>query len=289
LAGSLASRSLPRTCGKRLRTTFAVLGAALLCVGGCDRRPQFTQPQLEHLLFPALLQTARDADAARRCTASGAGAPPWLRDAYEPPRCTEQLRRELAAYGLDASGPDAKEAQNLLTAAALCDNVDVLGRLLSRGVDVNGKDSCGGTALVAAASGGAQHTAEKLLQSRAKLDVAGGEGRWHRTALLSAAARADVPMMRLLIDAGADPNAATPGGRSVLMLAATANSLTVVSLLLERGVDPRCTDEAGLDAGRVARAHGALIVAALIEENARARSGATRCGQTPTRSPENAR
>ena len=53
--------------------------------------------------------------------------------------------------------------------------------------------------------------------------------------VLIAAARGNTVILRLLLDAGADPNTSWPGGWTPLVRAAAAGSGGAVALLLERG------------------------------------------------------
>ncbi|MBI5506011.1 MAG: ankyrin repeat domain-containing protein [Deltaproteobacteria bacterium] len=229
--------------------------------------------EAEHLVFPAAFTPAPNVDEERCAPASGAGAVPgWLRQAAEATSCSDGLRTVLAAFAASPAVDDetatSARLQDLLTAAALCDAVEVVERLLARGVDVNGRDACGDTALVAAASSGAGRAARRLLVAGADPDLFAGTRRWQRTPLLAATIRADSDLARVLIEAGADPNASTHAGRTVLMFAAATGELRLIALLLARGADPCGSDEAGLDAARVARAHDFLTAAALLGEKA---------------------
>jgi hypothetical protein len=55
---------------------------------------------------------------------------------------------------------------------------------------------------------------------------------------LIAADRGNTNVLRLLLDAGADPNTLWPGGWTPLVRAAFAGSHGAVALLLDRGADP---------------------------------------------------
>lgn len=256
---------------------------AALWVTACDPSPSpspllepphmMSPAEAERLIFPAWFQPAPNVDELRCAPpSSGEVVPAWLREAAESASCGVALRAVLAAFAAspavdDAAAPAAR-AQDLLTAAASCDAVEVLERLLTGAVDVNARDACGGTALVAAASSGAGRAVRRLLAADADPNLAAGTQRWQRTPLLAATIRADGDLARILIEAGADPNAATRAGRTVLMFAAATGELRLIALLLARGADPCASDETGLDAARVAQAHNFLIAAALLGEKA---------------------
>ena len=77
------------------------------------------------------------------------------------------------------------------------DSLDLVGRLVARGADVD-----------------ARQTAEPLDGNRNKLDRIGA------TAFLLAAKSCDLPLMRVLLDQGADPAIATANGTTAVMAAA---------------------------------------------------------------------
>jgi serine/threonine-protein phosphatase 6 regulatory ankyrin repeat subunit B len=65
------------------------------------------------------------------------------------------------------------------------------------------------------------------------------------TALMVAAHRGRVEMVKLLIGSGAEVNEATREGKTALMLAAQNGDLPVVRTLLEAGADRNVMDETG--------------------------------------------
>jgi ankyrin repeat protein len=67
-------------------------------------------------------------------------------------------------------------------------------------------------------------------------------------ALMLAASRNRVKMVRLLLAAGGDPNTRLEYGATPLMAAATWGSTETARVLLEAGADPNFTDEEGLTA-----------------------------------------
>jgi len=79
-----------------------------------------------------------------------------------------------------------------------------------------------------------------LLGAGADPNARSGRG-W--AALHDAAARASVEVVRLLLEAGADPNAATHKGATPLHVAARLNRKEVVWELLLAGADPGARDD----------------------------------------------
>ncbi len=92
--------------------------------------------------------------------------------------------------------------------------------------------------LALAVSSGAKELVRRMLAAGADPNAAGaGE-----TPLSRAASRSDVALINALLDAGADPNLAGPGSPHPVVAAALAGSLACVELLLARGARPRARD-----------------------------------------------
>jgi len=136
------------------------------------------------------------------------------------------------------------------------DRMTLAAKLVAKGADVNGRGGSpprGKTVSIG--------TALKALPKLENPDPSGGE-----TVFLSAAENADVPMLRFLLKAGADPKL-TSGGDNALMLAAgvgnnpTSNKesdvLEAVKICFEAGVDINGKDDNGDTA-----MHGAVLRAA---------------------------
>jgi ankyrin repeat protein len=70
--------------------------------------------------------------------------------------------------------------------------------------------------------------------------------------------------MRLLLEAGADPNLRQKGGFVPLHEAAHSDDVEMARLLLDHGADAALTADDGRDARRIAAEDGSTRVAALL-------------------------
>ena len=132
------------------------------------------------------------------------------------------------------------EAFTPLTLAATHGQPRTVALLLKRGANKEGRSGNGGTALKHATRGGHNEVVDLLLAHHASVEAEDNEG-W--TPLHNPAAAGDLPNVRALLDAGANPNAQTKGdnfggvGLTPLMLAAGHGAGEVVDLLLRRGAE----------------------------------------------------
>jgi ankyrin repeat protein len=242
-----------------------------------------------------------------------------------------EASRALADAGanLNLQDPDGTPA---LTVAIVNGHHDVARLLLERGADPNVADSVGMTPLYAAVE---LHTTEMyperkalrpsfgpfstldlielLLAKKAAPDkpLSAVTLRWGRrrgpgdaalaagaTPLMRAARFADVEVMRVLLDAHADPALTQKDQTTVLMLAAGAgwrtgetilggldygpesDAIEAVKLCLERGADVNAIDEDGLTALHHAVPRGAGVVQLLVDHGASIETKDKR-GRTP--------
>ena len=122
-------------------------------------------------------------------------------------------------------------------------------------------------ALLAAVEQSDAAVVEQLVPLVPNLDIRNRQG-W--TPLMMAAYANDLPIATILMDAGADVNAATKKGTTVLMYAKTVaarhNRLDLICLLLERGADAQAVDLTGQSVLDYARFEGNLVVVRFIEE-----------------------
>ena len=82
--------------------------------------------------------------------------------------------------------------------------------------------------------------------------------------LHSAAAARDAEAVRVLLEAGADPNARQAGGFTALHAAAQHDDAATATLLLQHGADPALRTDQGADAAGIARAQESTAVLALL-------------------------
>jgi ankyrin repeat protein len=149
----------------------------------------------------------------------------------------DETRRILRS---DASIRD-KYGSLLLFLAVQADRADFVRELLSSGADPKFTTAGGDTCLMMAAWNCKLEPAKALLSHGASANAANVRG---ETALILASHTcADGKMVQLLLDAGANPNARTPGGRTSLM-AAAGNPMNAEELL-KAGADPSVRTESG--------------------------------------------
>ena len=129
---------------------------------------------------------------------------------------------------------DAGDVQRLIKASRANDSAAVEA-LLRRPQDTNLVDSRGGTALNAAARGGALESAKLLVTARADLDKP--DERRGTTAVLAAARNGHLDVVRWLIEMSANKDKAMNRGATPVFIASHNGHFDVVSLLIEMRAD----------------------------------------------------
>jgi ankyrin repeat protein len=135
-----------------------------------------------------------------------------------------------AGVAIGAQGNDARVAD-----AAMQNDVAAVRRLLQQGVDVNGAQGDGRTALHWVAERGYDQVAEVLLARGASVAATTRIG--NHTPLHVAATHGHAVVIRQLLQAGADVNARTTTGAAPLHFAAASGRAEAVTLLLDAAAD----------------------------------------------------
>lgn len=157
--------------------------------------------------------------------------------------CLEIVRLLLDA-GANADVADDHKRTALMFASS-SGNADVAGLLLDRGANVNAGPH---TPLMCACAG--KHAGSKGYRETVKLLLARGadvhavDPEYGTTALLRSIFSNDVEIVRMVLDAGADVNAATKDGETALMGAAVGK-LDIAKLLIERGANVDAQNSSG--------------------------------------------
>jgi ankyrin repeat protein len=160
----------------------------------------------------------------------------------------------LLAAGATPNEPAVANAVTPLMAAARAGSPGPVAALLSYGAEANAAENARGqTALMWAVAHRHVEVARLLIQGGGKIEtrsrveserwVVGGDRATEVstggfTPLLFAARSGDLESAKLLVEAGANVNDATPDGTSVLVVAAHSGQEAVAMYLLDHGADP---------------------------------------------------
>ena len=151
-----------------------------------------------------------------------------------------------------------------ITAAAAAGDNDEVGAILSMDNRLTGAlDKDGWTPLHLAAHYGHAAVVEMLLANNADVHARSGNPMRNHP-LHAAAAGQRVETARLLLDAGADPNATQAGGFTPLHSAAQNGNRALVELLLSRGADVAARSDDGRTALSLAEQAGRQEVVELL-------------------------
>jgi ankyrin repeat protein len=184
-------------------------------------------------LASLLLDAGARVDAANRY-----GVPPIYLAAENG---SAPLVRALLERGADANAA-LPEGETALMTAARTGDVATLTALLEAGADPNARESWKGqTALMWAAAENNAAAVATLLDAGAERDAASRGGEF--TAFTFAVRHGAIAATRALLDAGADVNATLLDGTSALVLAVTNAHYELAAVLLERGADPNAAEQ----------------------------------------------
>lgn len=228
----------------------------------------------------ALMQAVRASDAARARLLATRGAGPDARDSMGATPLTTAIaaRDSATVHVLPALGADANQRSSSftrLTEAACRDHVPSVQSLLHHGASLTMTDRRGLTPLCMALDVRSFLAASALIKAGAAPSVACGKNRLAALMITAtherAEARGNVPVDggqylsdgvspldvgRLLVDRGADVNAAGSGGVTALMIAAGCDNGPLIAMLAQAGakIDARADD--GTSALDIARDNG---------------------------------
>jgi ankyrin repeat protein len=141
------------------------------------------------------------------------------------------MKRVLA--GLFVASMLAFASDGRLSEAVMRGDRAAVTSLLKEGVDIDGAQGDGSTALHWAAFNDDLETTKALLAAGANVRVTTREG--GITPLFMACTNGNPAIIEALLKAGADVNAVKPNGTTALMLAAASGSAPAVKMLLDRG------------------------------------------------------
>jgi ankyrin repeat protein len=155
------------------------------------------------------------------------------------------MTKKLLAAGADPNVA-LLSGETPLMQAARVGNVETTRALLEGGADPNVNEKNGRqTALMWAIAGGHSAVTKELVGHKADVNAASKNG---ATALMFAA-RGDLESTRILLDAGANPNAFIPDWKGTpLTIASTMGQAAIVEALIDKGADPNFKDDNGFTA-----------------------------------------
>jgi ankyrin repeat protein len=173
--------------------------------------------------------------------------------------------RRLVRTSADANAKSEAGDPALMTAAGV-GSVEAMRFLLDQGAEVDARNAFGSTALIWAATDLAK--VQLLVDRGANVNAAAQSGR--TAALVAAMSERSAPIVRLLASKGADLKATDAFKNTLLIAAAVGNDSDTIRLALEAGVDPSAASVTGITALFMAVYHANLpAVQLLLSKGAR--------------------
>lgn len=160
----------------------------------------------------------------------------------------------------------AQDQISLLVSHARLGEIDGVKQSLDSGVPVNGFDSLGQTALIAAIGNNSLDEVKLLLARGADPNLADNAG-WTPLHFATWFGSTSV-LLKELLDHGAGINARNDRGITPLYFASVAGHEAQVKLLLDRGADRNLASKTGYTPLRAARVKGYYAVVALLDPDA---------------------
>jgi ankyrin repeat protein len=211
-----------------------------------------------------------------------------------------EVARALVDAGANVNARDRRDGTPLMKAVALPGDdaadlvprkVAILKLLLERGADPQLRDRLGGTAwqtplilgppefVDVFEQAGVRGVREALLMEAIARQDAPGARKWIGlgadvnykdetgwNAAAEAVLTGNTELIRMVLDAGADPAVSFDQGRTLLMIAALYDRADAIPMLLAAGADPAARSDAGLTALDMARAHGSENAARILSD-----------------------
>jgi hypothetical protein len=140
---------------------------------------------------------------------------------------------------------DKETGTTALEHAVMNGNQEMVQLLLSRGADINSKNTSGHTVLMILSEDVTSDLVWELINAGAKLEQKDADG---NTALINLAYRNNVDSVKTLLEAGAKVNAKNKQGQTALMIAASNGLVNNVRALVLAGADLNATDNEGKSA-----------------------------------------
>lgn len=147
--------------------------------------------------------------------------------------------------------------------SAFIGNTKNVKALIEKGVDLDGQDKHGNTALILATNQGHTDIAKMLIEKGAKLDVQNKDG---YTALILAADKGHAEIATLLIESGAKLDMQSANGVTALIVAAVAGNTELAKLLIEKGAKLDVQQQYGETALTFAADKNHIYIAKLLVE-----------------------
>jgi uncharacterized protein len=274
VCGALAMLPAQALAAQSAIADAAMRGDAAAVRAALARKADVNAPQADGTTALHWAVERDELEIADRLIAAGAKVSPRTREGVTPLQLASingsaAMISRLLKAGADANAPLTPAGDTALMMAARTGRPQALRVLIEAGADVNARETWGGTSALMWAVAERQVEAAQVLIG-AGADVAarsnyvaaangrGFEGRtpigdrtdtkvqdfasgW-LTPLMLAAREGDVPLSRMLLDAGADRNAVAGDGKTALAIAIFNGNYDVGSFLVEKGVDVNRAD-----------------------------------------------